>query len=481
MLILFPVISAATAAAISYQLPKEYESKAVVLVNPKQILLPGAQAGYYTGLDQLVQTYAQLISQPPVWQALIRVGVPRTEGELQKELKVTREPNTSLLDIVVRDKDPQVALRVSQAIVPGFNSSLNLLQAKVQTAGQSNSLDALVPWSIPRQAPTDPVSPKPLLNLALGLGAGLIIALALALVFDYLDDTVRGEPDVRLRLQLPLLGSISFWKDASRRGHSREVMALTTLNHPREPVSEAFKAIRTSLLFSVTDQERLSAILVTSSIPGEGKTSTACNLAVAMALAGHSVILVDADFRRPDLHRVFDRPENVGLGNLIIGDRPENELFMSTSLANLRVVCTGPTPPDPSELLGSTRMAALVSRLKELADVVIFDTPPVGAVTDATVLATMVDGVVMVVEGRRTSVSSIIKARDILQSVNARILGVVLNKVRQSDSADHYYHYYGAQLPATNGAKPRVPAQLEPHAGPEPAQPMPTAPPVKEA
>ena len=480
MFILFPLVSAATAAAISYQLPKEYESKAVVLVNPKQILLPGAQAGYYTGLDQLVQTYAQLISQPPVWQGLIRAGVPRTEAQLQKELKVTREPNTSLIDITLRDRDPQVALRVSQAIVPAFNSSLNQLQAKVLTAPQANSLDALVPWSIPGQASTDPVSPKPLLNIALGVGVGLVIAVGLALVFDYLDDTVRREADVPIRLELPLLGSIFFWKRATRRGRAREVMALTTLNHPNEPVSEAFKAIRTSLLFSVADQERLSAVLVTSSIPGEGKTSTACNLAVAMALAGHSVILVDADFRRPDLHRVFDRPENLGLGNFILGDRPESELFVSTSLANLRVVCTGPTPPDPSELLGSTRMMTLVSRLKEMADVVIFDTPPVGAVTDATVLATMVDGVVLVVEGRRTPVSSVIKARDILQSVNARILGVVLNKVRQSDSADHYYHYYGPPQPSKNGAKPRIPAQREPRGGPEPAQLMPTAPPVEE-
>lgn len=472
MLILFPLISAGTAAAISYELPKQYESKATVLVNPKQLLLPGAQAGYYTGLDQLAQTYAQLISQPPVWQALIKVGVPRTQDELRQELKVAREPNTSLIDITMRDKDPQVALRVTQAIVPAFNASLNLLQAKVQNGGQSSSLDALVPWSIPGQAPTDPVSPKLWINVALGLVAGLVIAVGLAFLFDYLDDTVRSEFDARLRLELPLLGSIFFWKRASRRGPSHEVMALTTLNHSHEPVSEAFKAIRTSLLFTVGDKERLAAILVTSSIPGEGKTSIACNLAVAMALAGHSVILVDADFRRPDLHRIFHRPENVGLGNLILGDRPESEVFMSTPLANLRVVCTGPTPPDPSELLGSTRMAALVGRLKELADIVIFDTPPVGAVTDATVLATMVDGVVLVVEGGRTPVSSVTKARDILQSVNARVLGVVLNKVRESDTADYYYRYYGQHPPSKNGTK-RVSAQPERHGGSEPAQPVP--------
>jgi capsular exopolysaccharide synthesis family protein len=242
-------------------------------------------------------------------------------------------------------------------------------------------------------------------------------------------------------------------------------MALTTLNHSSEPVSEAFKAIRTSLLFTISDKERLAAIVVTSSIPGEGKTSTACNLAVAMAQAGHSVILVDADFRRPDLHRIFHRPENVGLGNLILGDRPESEVLMSTPLDNLRVVCTGPTPPDPSELLGSTRMLGVVRRLKELADVVIFDTPPVSAVTDATVLATMVDGVVLVVEGGRTPVQSVIKARDILQSVNARILGVVLNKVRQSDTGEYYYRYYRREG-APNGDKRR--GVGEPEAAPAP-------------
>jgi len=442
LIIAFTFISGVTAALVSLALPRQYETTTVVLVNPKQVLLPGADTGYATQLDQLVQTYVQLISNKPVWDRLIADGIPRTQDQLRKELTVKREPNTSLIDVTVRDHDPAVSLRVGQDIIPAFNKSLAELQSRVLGAKPAAAqLDSLVPWSVPSDTPTNSVSPKVLLNVGVGLIAGLLISTGIAFLLEYLDDTVKNEYDVRLRLDLPLLGSILFKKGMAQREKSREFVALVTLTHPKEPIAEAFKAIRTGLLFSVTEDQALSTIVVTSTTPGEGKTSTACNLAIVMAQAGRRVILVDADFRRPSLHEIFKRGRNVGLGNLILEDRPEDEIIIDTQLPNLRLVCSGPTPPNPSEILGSPGFQRVVDRLKGLCDIVIFDTPPVGAVTDATVLAARADGVVVVVDGGHTPASAVLRTRDTLRSVNAKILGVVLNKMKTGKVGDYYYYY----------------------------------------
>jgi len=234
------------------------------------------------------------------------------------------------------------------------------------------------------------------------------------------------------------------------RGTDREVaeeVALVTIREPDDAVSEAFRAIRTNLLFNSLDA-KLRTLVVSSTVPGEGKTSTACNLAVAMAQAGNRVIIVDADFRRPELHRVFHKGRNVGLGNFILGDASEQDMILDTDVPNLRVICSGPTPPNPSELLGSQRMLKTIERLKELADVVIFDTPPVAAVTDATILAARTDGTILVVERGGTPIDAILQAKVKLDSVGARLLGIVLNKVRSGDAGAYYYYKYYAEAEA---------------------------------
>jgi capsular exopolysaccharide synthesis family protein len=234
-------------------------------------------------------------------------------------------------------------------------------------------------------------------------------------------------------------------------------------------VAEAYRAIRTNLMFNSVER-KLQSIVVTSAIPGEGKTSTACNLAVTMAQAGNRVVLVDSDFRRPSLHKIFHKP-SVGLGNLFLGNRPEEELIVPTRVQNLWLVCSGPTPPNPSELLGSERMSSVISGLREQADVVIFDTPPIGAVTDAVVLAAQCDGVIMVVERGRTDVASIRGAADKLHGVHANILGVVLNKVRAADSdAMAYYRYYSA--PTSSNGKSNAGASTPPTPTPAPVRPV---------
>ena len=447
LIVVFAVIAGITAAVVSYELPKEYEATTVALVNPKQAPLgPGdTSGGVYVTADQLDATYAKLISATPVYQKLIAAGIPRTEDQLAGEITAKTDTITTLIDITVKDPDPAVTQSIAQNVVPAFNASLQELQSRVATpASRTQRLDTLVPWQVPSRPPTTPVSPKPLLNVLIALAAGIGLGVGFAFLLEYLDNTVKSEMDVRLRLDQTLLGPVIYKptkKRPSVQHATQEEVALVTVTQPKEPVSEAYRAIRTNLLFTATDKP-LRTLVVTSAIPGEGKTSTACNLAVVMAQAGNRVVLVDADFRRPELHKVFHK-SNVGLGNLILGDLAEEDLVLKTQVPNLSVVCSGPTPPNPSELLGSIRMQGVMDRLRQIADVVIFDTPPVGVVTDATVLAARVDGVVLVVERGRTDVHNIQRAIDKLTAVRANLLGVILNKVKVSQASEYdYYRYY---------------------------------------
>lgn len=439
------VLAAAVAGLYSEGQPKVYQATTVAVVNPTQLFAPAAQSstGYQPpSIDQLVQTYETLISSLPVDRQLIADGVPRSADELQKHTTVTRRPGTTAIEIAYRDDDARVAGQVASLIIPAFNSSLDDLQAKVQVSGSATRLQGLVAWQVPDAIPSTPVSPNIALNVGLAAVGGLLTALALVLASTLLDHTIQSEQDVRNHLEIPVLGSISLWHPRGRRAVAERAVALTTLTRPTEQAAEAFRAVRTALLFNAEDTARMGTVVVTSSVPGEGKTTCACNLAIALAQAGREVILIDADFRRPSIYRIFQKPPEVGLGNLFLGDRSVDDVLAPTDLATLHVLCTGPTPPNPSEVLGSPGLVAILQRLGEVCDVIIMDTPPVNAVTDATVLAALSDGVVLVVEGGRTPVKAVKRAQDTLDQVGARVLGVILNKVRTTDDA-YYYDYYG--------------------------------------
>jgi len=202
---------------------------------------------------------------------------------------------------------------------------------------------------------------------------------------------------------------------------------LITLSNPRSPIAEAYRALRTNIQFSSLDRP-LRTLLVTSAAPEEGKSTTLANLAVAMAETGREVILVDCDLRRPTLHELLHLDNSVGLTNVVLEDRTELPL-QRTAQPHLRFLASGPLPPNPSELLSSRRMERVIALLVEQSEIVLFDSPPVNAVTDAAVLATRVDGVLLVVQAGKTKRELARRAKLQLDKVNARILGVVLNNV----------------------------------------------------
>jgi capsular exopolysaccharide synthesis family protein len=217
---------------------------------------------------------------------------------------------------------------------------------------------------------------------------------------------------------------------------------LITTHNPFSPISEAYRIMRTNLQFMTVDQS-VKSIMVTSPNPGEGKSITAANLAVIMAQADLKTILVDADLRRPSMHKIFQVSNLEGLTNLLRSSEYDlNHYLKHTGIENLQVVTSGPLPPNPSELLSSQRMARLLERLEEeMADIIIFDSPPVLAVTDATVLSGRVGGVILVTQAKRTRRDAVKQTINRLEHVGARILGGILNNVSGKGDYSHYSYY----------------------------------------
>lgn len=212
---------------------------------------------------------------------------------------------------------------------------------------------------------------------------------------------------------------------------------LIALRDPRSAAAEAYRALRTNIQFSSLDKP-LRTLLATSTAPDEGKTTTIANLAVTMAQSEQRVILVDCDLRRPSLHTTFGLPNTAGLTSLML-EETDRIPVQKTEVPGLLVLTSGPLPPRPADILGSKRMEAVIAQLRQQADIVLFDTPPVNAVTDAAVLATKVDGVLLVLRAGSTKRDRAREARRLLDKVNANIVGAVLTDVKGEDS----YTYYG--------------------------------------
>ncbi|MCM3225250.1 CpsD/CapB family tyrosine-protein kinase [Terribacillus saccharophilus] len=217
------------------------------------------------------------------------------------------------------------------------------------------------------------------------------------------------------------------------------VRSLIAKYNPKSPISEQYRTIRTNIDFASVDV-LMDSLIVTSSGPSEGKSSTTANLAIVFAQQGKKVLMIDADLRKPTMHYTFKIDNRFGLSTILVGEKDFNEVSQDVGVMNLNIIPAGPIPPNPSELLGSNAMKRLLEVAKESYDLVILDTPPVLAVTDAQILANICQGVLIVARSEKTEYQSIKKAKELLEPASSKILGVVLNDVKKKSSKTYYYY-----------------------------------------
>ena len=284
------------------------------------------------------------------------------------------------------------------------------------------------------EVPLRPVRPKKTLNLLLAIFGGGLFACGLAFFFEYIDNRVKSPEEIKNYLGLPFLGLIPKLADKETDSPLLHTGVSTAF-------AEAFRNLRTNILFSSTEEGGRS-IVVTSTGPGEGKTLVACNLAVALAQAGQRVLLVDGDMRKPKVHTMFKESQSPGLSNILVGNAKASEAVRKTPVQNLWVLLAGVAPPNPAELLGSQRFKGFLGTLQEHFDWVVVDSPPVMAVTDAAVIAHAASGVAFVVGCEQTSKHTATAALEQLESARAHFFGGILNKVDVERHAYYYSHYY---------------------------------------
>ncbi|MCK4852234.1 MAG: polysaccharide biosynthesis tyrosine autokinase [Candidatus Omnitrophica bacterium] len=290
--------------------------------------------------------------------------------------------------------------------------------------------------------PKSPVRPKKKMGLLIALFVGLMGGGGLAFLFEGLDQSVKTPEDIKRHLDLPALAAIAMPKEEEDKDVKPEFMAF---KKPHSTISESYRSLRTSIMFTAVEHRR-KTLLLTSSGPKEGKTTSAINLAVVMAQTGERTILLDADLRQPRIEKTFGLKTEHGLTEVLAGTEALDTVIRGTDIENLDIITCGTIPPNPSELLGSKKMDELLEQLARKYDRIVIDSPPVLAVTDAVVLSGKVDGTIVVVKAGETNRNAVLKTKEILGSVGAsNLIGVILNMVETGKAGGHYYyyHYYG--------------------------------------
>jgi capsular exopolysaccharide synthesis family protein len=376
------------------------------------------------------------------------------EQSLRKAFEQQRAQTLSQNEAAINYRIIQQEIETNKSLLNGLLQGAK--ENDVVLAGKPNNI-SIVDYALTPDSPVGPNRTRTVIAaffLSIGLGTGL------ALFFEYLDDTVHSTEEVERVLHLPalavipsvghaarrrvLLGTTALQKHSNGNGASNSELLMN--GDGRSPLAEAYRHLRTSVLLSTAGRAPKS-LLVTSSLPGEGKTTTAVNTAISLAQTGASVVIIDADMRRPRLQRIFDMQGQEGLSSILSSETSENDMLAmvrSDEASGLSVLTSGPIPPNPAELLGSDQMRRLLAALQANYTHVVIDSPPVSSFTDGVLISTMVDGVLLVVHGGKSSRHIVRRSKQLLNDVGAKIFGVVLNNVNLQ-SHDYYYYqsYYG--------------------------------------
>ncbi len=529
LILLIVGLAAAASFFYSQTIPPTYRAEAVLLVGQEQTSTNPTASDIFVQ-NNLAQAYALLVNQPSVleaaakeinwegtWQSLyfnvsatapqngqtIHVaGTGRTPYQAQaianevarqvilkspisqqqqaadtQRQFLTEQQALTQTQIVnaqqqLADLSQQAALTTDQNQLNDLNQRIAALQTKIESwqrtylqmgALLNQASGRYITLIAPASLPGAPVSPNILQNVLLAAAAGLALAIGVVLLLEYLDDTIKSPEDALRVSGLATLGNIARISPLRKPED-----ALITLQHPRSPTAEDYRTLRTNLRYSGIENPS-GALLITSANPGEGKTTTAANLAIAMAQAGKRVVLVDADLRRPGVHTLFGMSNQLGLSSLFLEDNvPLSRAIQPTAVPGLRVLPSGDPPPNPAEILESRRMTDILSQLRAESDMVIIDSPPLLVVADANILASRCSGALLVIDSGRTRTEALRRVSENLLHSKVKVLGVVLNRLsnRRGGYYNNYYYYSSPKLNGRGAAKLNGQGKPEAEKGP---------------
>lgn len=519
LIILAPLLGGFSAYLSADRQTPLYSASATIQVNPPQTQNT-VDLSALNGAQRLAETSRQLVRTREVLAPLVdSLSLPYSVETLQSKVSSSTISNTSLIRISVSDPDPEQAAFLANAVATRFldystaqqnalsspyidrinqqisdtqqqiaavqgeiaaidasdtpnsaenisrkqdlNQQLTQLQTAYSEALSNANQVALdqaaqltqVTIADRAYAPSIPYAPRTKLYAVLGAFVGFCVAIGGVALLEYLDNTMKAGLDFAKLFNTPLLAVVGLVQNIKP---GREQLFL--LEQPNSTSSEAIRLLRTNLEFAAASRP-IASLAVTSAGPGEGKTTVTANLAISMAQAGFTTVIVDADLRRPTLHNLFGIRNDRGLTSLLT--RPDQAwqwAAVSTVSPNLMVIPSGPVPPNPSDLLSSDTLGRLVETLSQHADIVLFDTPPILAVSDPLVIATHVDSVMMVSRAGRTRIDAAKRAIDSLPRENVRLVGLVLNQQTGRNGDGYYYSYsYSSYYGTSEPGKPATP------------------------
>jgi capsular exopolysaccharide synthesis family protein len=420
----------ALAAAITWHATPQYAASARLFVST-QGSTDDAQANQGGQFSlQRVKSYADLLTGREIARRVVDdLDLDESPSALASQISATSKLDTVILTVTVTDPDPRRAKLLANSVAKVFVTYV----AELETPPGKDEATIKATVVDGASKPTSPVSPQPMRNLGLGLVLGLLLGAGAAVLRETLDTTVKSTGQLEELVPAPILGSISYDTAAV------ETPLITSLD-TYAPRSEAFRVLRTNLQFIDPDAHH-KVFVVTSSLPGEGKTTTAVNLALALAEGGEKVALVEGDLRRPKVAEYLRLESAVGLTTILIGKLALDDAVQATATDGLSVLTSGATPPNPAELLKSGAMAALIASLRDAYDVVLIDAPPLLPVTDGALLAAQADGALLVVRHGRTTTDQVALAVERLDAVGASPVGVIFNMTPAKGGGGYGYGY----------------------------------------
>jgi capsular exopolysaccharide synthesis family protein len=403
-------------------------------------VLPQAELEGELAIEEVKSEYAKL-------QALLASYAERYTGEHPKMVELKSQINSLRNKIQgledVDENNKTMEYRALEREAQTNKRMYEILLSRLKEVDVTSTLNVNNISVVDRaEAPEKPSKPSLVLNMVLAVMVGLVMGIGLGFFIDYLDMTIKSPQDIREIMESRFLGGVPEIEEDVEIEKDR-IMHLK----PTSPVAESYRHIRTEILALLTKDANLKSIVITSAEPQAGKTMTSANIAIALAQNGHKVLFIDADLRKPQLHKIFNLEKQDGLGDYLTENTDPSSVLMSqiihdSGIENLKVITSGKKVNNPAELIGSRKMADFIAEAKNMFDFVIFDSSPVISVTDAVILSDMSDAAIQVVRSGRILAPAAIKVKEKLVNTKAKFLGVVLNDLKAEHSDYGYYHYY---------------------------------------